>query len=61
MPEHEREAADEARFYPINGMRGHCECGAYVNYISREGEVKCDDCGRVWNVYVGHDLWQGPA
>lgn len=54
------EEASEAEFYPVDGMRGHCSCGNYMNYIGFEGEATCDECGRVWNVYVDCDLWEEP-
>lgn len=60
MPEHNREEQDEANFYPVNGMRGYCKCGNYIQFISYEGETVCDECGRVWNVFVGHELWEEP-
>lgn len=58
MPTHERDGNDDANFYPVDGMRGNCKCGAYFHYISIEGDIECDECGRVWNVYVDHDLWE---
>jgi len=61
MPTHERSGRQEANFYPVDGMRGHCKCGNYLHYIDAEGEKECDDCGRVWNVYVDHDLWEEPS
>lgn len=61
MPNHEREERDEANFYPVDGIRGNCKCGNYMHYISFEGEVECDECGRVWNLYVDHDLWEEPS
>lgn len=48
---------DEAQFYPVDGIRGHCKCGEYFHFISREGEFTCSNCGRVWNVFVDHELW----
>jgi hypothetical protein len=58
MPAHERNGSDEVNFYPVDGMRGHCKCGNHISYISFEGEVECGECGRVWNVFVDHELWQ---
>lgn len=60
MPEHNRSSREEARFYPVNGIRGHCKCGEYFHYIAQEGEIECEECGRVLNVYVDHDLWKEP-
>jgi hypothetical protein len=57
MVTHERQGRDEATFYPVDGIRGHCECGEYFHYIDSEGEVSCDECGRTYNVYVDHDDW----
>lgn len=57
MVTHERQERDGATFYPVDGIRGHCKCGEYFHYIGQEGEVSCDECGRVWNVYVDHDDW----
>lgn len=48
---------NEAQFYPVDGIRGHCVCGEYHHFISREGEFTCGECGRVWNVFVDHELW----
>jgi hypothetical protein len=61
MPNHERESQDEANYYPVNGIRGHCKCGNFFQYIIGEGEVECGECGRVWNVYVDHECWEGPV
>lgn len=58
MPDHTREENEEANFYPVDGIRGHCKCGEYLHYTSSEGEWECDECGRVYNIYVDHDLWQ---
>lgn len=58
MPEHTKAETSEANFYPVDGIRGHCECGNYLHYISQEGETECNECGRVWNVYVDHELWK---
>lgn len=64
MPDHTSRSQDterdEAQFYPVDGLRGHCKCGNYLHFISREGEQSCDECGRVWNIYVDHDLWEEP-
>jgi hypothetical protein len=49
---------DEAQFYPVDGIRGHCVCGEYFHFISHEGAVTCDECGREWNVFVDHELWE---
>lgn len=57
MPDHTRNANDEATFYPVDGIRGHCECGHYFHYIGQEGETECEECGRVYNVYVDHERW----
>lgn len=51
------EPDDGARFYPVDGIRGHCSCGEYLHYKSFEGEWQCPECGRVWNLYVECDLW----
>lgn len=61
MTEHSRDEGverEEANFYPVDGIRGHCVCGYYFNFISVEGEVTCPDCGTVYNVYVDSDVWQ---
>jgi hypothetical protein len=58
MPDHTREPRDEANFYPVDGMRGTCKCGNHIHYIGFEGETECEECGRVWNIYVDHTLWQ---
>lgn len=62
MVEHTREEQDEAQFYPVDGLRGNCKCGAYLHYTD-EGSWECDGeegCGRVWNIYVDCELWQEP-
>jgi len=58
MTEHQKEEREEANFYPVDGVRGECKCGNYIRYIGYEGEVECSDCGRVWNVFVDHELWE---
>ncbi|EGQ44334.1 MAG: hypothetical protein J07AB43_01000 [Candidatus Nanosalina sp. J07AB43] len=58
MTEHTRTERDEANFYPVDGIRGHCKCGQYMSYIGVEGDFECSECGRVWNVYVDHELWE---
>lgn len=60
LPEHERSSEQEANFYPVDGIRGHCKCGNYLHYRSTEGEWECDECGRVWNLFVDHELWEEP-
>jgi hypothetical protein len=57
MVDHTRNGEDEAHFYPVDGIRGNCECGHYFHYIAVEGETECEECGRVYNVYVDHDDW----
>lgn len=59
-PDPDESASEEANFYPVDGIRGHCKCGEYFHYISMEGETRCTSCGRVWNIYVDHDLWEEP-
>lgn len=58
MTEHKRSGRDEANFYPVDGLRGHCVCGEYLHFMAQEGDYECPDCGRVWNVYVDHELWE---
>lgn len=53
--------SEDPEFYPVDGIRGHCKCGNYFQFISFEGELECDKCGRVWNVFVDHELWQEPS
>jgi hypothetical protein len=48
----------KANFYPVDGIRGTCTCGKYFHFISFEGEVRCPDCGKLFNVYVDHDVWE---
>ena len=55
---HEDDREAEANFYPVDGIRGNCKCGNYFHFLSYEGELECEECGRVWNVYVDHDLWE---
>lgn len=57
IPPHERKEEDEANFYPVDGLRGHCKCGNYMHYMAGEGEYECPECGRVYNIYVDHELW----
>ena len=61
MTEHSRDEGverEEANFYPVDGIRGHCVCGHYFNFISVEGEVTCPNCKTVYNVYVDNDVWE---
>jgi len=61
MTVHKREdgnTREEANFYPVDGIRGHCTCGHYFHFISVEGETTCPECGTVYNVYVDHDVWE---
>lgn len=54
MVEHTRDDGgelQEAKFYPVNGLRGNCVCGHFIQY-THEGETECESCGRTWNIYV---------
>jgi|APHM01.1.fsa_nt_gi hypothetical protein len=61
MPEHKRgeenEVDTDAHFMPVDGLSGQCKCGALFNYIAFEGATECDECGRVYNVYVSFEEW----
>jgi hypothetical protein len=62
MPTHTRSdetetERNEANFYPVDGIRGTCKCGNFIQYIAMEGDTTCESCGRTWNVYVDHEQW----
>lgn len=62
MPEHQRGEenqiiSDEEYFTAVDGLQGQCACGYVFHYIAFEGEIECEDCGRVYNVYVDFEEW----